>query len=440
VGRLGTCVLVKVRHARLGRRFLLKYLSPQASSKAFAAEQFLNAARAAMRLCSEHTARTLDVGYLDSGLPFLVTEAFQGTELREVLRVRGALGHMEAVDVVLQAAESVAEAHRHGFSHGSLSPSTLFVTPGPDGLPLIKVLEFGSAATLREDPLATRLRRWTQGTAIFGESTRLWDTLSYSAPEQLRGLELPTPAVDVWALGAILYEMLTGVPPFRAPNTPALMAAIVSDRPLPPSEISSGLPRKLEAVVLRCLSRTPEARFGSVAEFAAALRRFASPEMRLTVDRIARIQAYDPAQAFWSSSSSLARVPSSLAASSSEVLLLGQRTSPHRPAFWRSVPLALVGIALGALAGTLAARTVPARVLAPHVPAASRPAAVANSAASTAAPAVAPPAPVAGEAPPRAAASLEPLAPTAGPPARPRTKSAPQTATAEHNKSFDDLW
>ena len=384
VGRVGTCVVVKVRHTRLGRRCLLKYLSPQASSKAFAVDEFLTAARSAMRLSSEHTARTLDAGCLDSGLPFLVTEAFQGADLRDVMRVRGALGHGEAVDCILQVAEALAEAHRQGLSHGSLSPSTLFVTPGTDGIPLIKVFDFGCADTLRGDLLATRLRRWTQGTAIFGESTKLWDTLAYSAPEQLRGQTEPTPAVDIWALGTLLYEMLTGTPPFRAPNTPALMAAIVSDEPAPPRSIATGLPRKLEAVILRCLSRAPEARFESVSDFAAALRPFASAEMRLLADRIARIEAYDPRQGSWLTSGLLSRLPGPASeAPAPEASRSGVVTNSAVP--WRSIVLATIGAVLGAGAGSVVARHVsalaaaPATTVAAPAPAVSAPAALSRS-------------------------------------------------------------
>jgi serine/threonine-protein kinase len=368
---MGSCVLVKVRHARLEQRFVLKYLAPQASRNPNAVQAFLSGARAAMCLQSEHAARIVDAGRLAFGAPYVVTETFQGSELRELLRVRGALSPTEAIDFVLQASEAVAEAHRNGLIHGSLSPSTLFVTRRPDGLPNIKVLDFGGGNALRANPLAAKLRDWNQGTAVFWESSRLWDTLAYSAPEQLRGTNEPTPLCDVWALGATLHELLCGSPPFQAESSSALLAAIVADAPIPITSLCNDLPRALESVLLRCLSKEPHARFPTVADLALALRPFAAADAQLAADRIARIQSLDTRQSpLLSPSRAIVRVGSSPAARAEHAVaepfpLPPRILAPQSPA--RRMALQLMGSAvlavLGVLGGTVAGAVVAGRAV-----------------------------------------------------------------------------
>jgi serine/threonine-protein kinase len=358
---MGTCVLVKLRHARIRRRFVLKYLSPRASKEPYAVEAFLQASHAAMRLRSEHAARIVDVGRLASGLPYLIVEAFQGSELRDVIRIRGAFRQAEAVELALQAAQAVAEAHRQGIVHGSLCPSTLLVTPGADGLPAVKVLDFGTTGSLRPDPFAIQLRNWTHGTHASWESLRIWDALAFTAPEQLRDSAEPTPAVDVWALGAVLYELLTGCPPFRAPTATALMAAIVADSPPPLCAVRGELGHELNAVVLRCLSKAPEARFATVSHLAAALRPFASPSARLLVDRIARIQKYDPDQARWSNSSHTPEAPRRRQTAMNPAFSTRRSGTSRRSVAFKwvgSVLLTMLAALGGVLAGTLVARSL----------------------------------------------------------------------------------
>ncbi|HWA78149.1 MAG TPA: protein kinase [Polyangiaceae bacterium] len=455
VGNMGPCVLVKVRHARLGQRFHLKYLRAEGCKTPEAVGRFLNGARAAMNLRSEHAARTVDAGRLPSGAPYIVFEAFQGSELRELLRVRGALTPTEAVDFVLQAAEAVAEAHRQGLTHGGLSPSTLFVTRRSDGLPIIKVLEFGDAETLRANPLGVKIRSWNHGTAAFWESTRLWDTLAYSAPEQLR-MAQATPLSDVWALGATLHELLSGSPPFHAESASSLLAAIVADTPAPLTALCNGLPRGLEAIVLRCLSKEAHARFPSVADLAAALREFASPEAQLGVDRIARIQSFDPQHAPLSAGPSRAIVrvgPSPVPSSPSSAATLptpGPPSTAAPPAqtfATRSLGLALLGsallAALGVLGGTLAGAAVARSALGPqtHAPAPLvQSPATAKPKAADVAPAPVAAAPVQPSPLPATSTAIAPPTPTAPrrPSSRPTprpTAAAPRTTTEPHSKA-----
>jgi serine/threonine-protein kinase len=437
VGAMGACVHVKVRHARLGQRFQLKHLSSEAARKPDASQRFLDGARGAMRLGGDHIARTVDAGHLPSGLPYVVSEAFQGSELREVLRVRGALTPTEAVDFMLQAGEAVAEAHRHGLSHGSLSPSTLFVTRRSDGMPIVKVLDFGISETLRGDPLGVKQRSWEQGTAVFWESSRLWDTLAYSAPEQVRGGDA-TPLSDVWALGATLYELLIGAAPFQAQSATSLLAAIVAD---PPNELGargSTLSRGLEGVVLRCLSKEPGSRYPSVADLAAELAPFASPDAQLTVDRIARIQSYDAH-----------RVP--LSNSNRAIVRVGP--SPARPAPAPTPPplppataerparvihplVLLLLTALGVLAGTVTGAFVAKNaLLRSDTPRTALNATVAAAKPTTV---VAPP--------PSAAALVAPTKPLVRPKAagpKPAPSASPEPAPAPSPKPddlFDKMW
>ncbi|HEY8945018.1 MAG TPA: serine/threonine-protein kinase, partial [Polyangiaceae bacterium] len=357
VGRMGGCVLVKVRHARREQRFELKYLLEESSAELLPVEQFLHRARKAMLLQSEFTARMVDVGQLPSGAPYVVSELFPGSALREVLRVRGVLAPSDAVDIVLQAAEAVAEAHRHGLIHGSLSPSTLWMTNRADGTALIKVSEFGSSETLRANPFSIQLRDWNCGTAAFSETRRLWDTLAYSAPEQLRGSGEVTPLSDVWALGAILYEALAGSAPFQGSSVPALLAAICADAP--PSMRRRGVPRALERVVSRCLAKRPTERFPSVAELAVALQPFALPEARLRVDRIVRMQRVESAA---SQSSNARHDPSSVA----RVAARWPRV-PVKPRVRALRPIGMALLAALAGAGGIAAGTSLARTLASEV-------------------------------------------------------------------------
>jgi serine/threonine-protein kinase len=182
---------------------------------------------------------------------------------------------------------------------------------------------------------------------------RLWDTLAYSAPEQLRGSGEATPRSDVWALGAILFELLYGSPPFHGSSSVALMAAIVADRPAVPARVPRRVPRDLAAVALRCLSKSPEGRFRSVAELAAALRDFAPTDAGFIADRIQRIGRCDPDRAPWSGPNQ--ELVSTYPESGGRA-----RHTPQRGVARWAAPLALAMIgALGCvLAGTFVARAI----------------------------------------------------------------------------------
>jgi serine/threonine protein kinase len=285
LGRGGVGIVAQVRHADLGQRFRLKYLPVEACEAPDAVSRFLRGARRAMRLQSEHTARTVDAGRLASGAPYVVTESNAGSDMREVLRVRGLLTVNEAVDFVLQASESLAEAHAQGHIHKNLNLSTLFVTWRPDGSHCVKVQDFGVAESLRADPLRT--------SDFNGEPVTMFDTnpleaLSCLSPEQIRSSGEIDSSADIWALGCILHQLLSGFPVFTATSVPGLLASIVADPAPPITAVRSDIPVGLENVILRCLEKNRGARFPSVADLGNALRPFASPDAQAAVDRITR--------------------------------------------------------------------------------------------------------------------------------------------------------
>src|SRR5580692_5366081 len=142
LGMGGMGVVVAAMHTELDRRVALKFLLPSALANAVAVGRFAQEARAVVRLKSEHVARVIDVGRLETGAPYIVMEYLEGTDLGVTIEQRGKLPVPEAVDYVLQACEAVAEAHALGIIHRDLKPRNLFVTLGVDGQPFVKVLDF----------------------------------------------------------------------------------------------------------------------------------------------------------------------------------------------------------------------------------------------------------------------------------------------------------
>ena len=148
LGRGGMGVVVAALHEQLAQRVAIKMLLPEAEASPNALARFTREARAAATIRGEHVARVLDVGELPGGAPYIVMEYLEGRDLAQTLTDRGTLPPEEAVSYVLQACEAIAEAHAAGIVHRDLKPSNIFVTTGPDGSPLVKVLDFGISKAL----------------------------------------------------------------------------------------------------------------------------------------------------------------------------------------------------------------------------------------------------------------------------------------------------
>jgi tetratricopeptide (TPR) repeat protein len=214
-----------------------------------------------------HIARLLDGGATDDGRPYFVMEYIEGEPLDGYCD-RHQLGTRERLRLFQLVCEAVQHAHQRQVLHRDLKPGNVLVTA--DGTP--KVMDFGLAKRLDGPPVSSPGAEQTPSGAILG-------TPSYMAPEQAGGVTRQVgPAVDVYALGAILYELLTGRPPFLAGTPLDTLLQVLSEEPVPPSRLQPKLPRDLETICLKCLHKEPGRRYASVADLAEDVRRFLGGE------------------------------------------------------------------------------------------------------------------------------------------------------------------
>ncbi|WP_437738360.1 serine/threonine-protein kinase [Sorangium sp. So ce1335] len=260
LGRGGMGMVVAARHRELGELFAIKLLLPRALADAQATELFLREARAAVQLKGEHIVRVHDVGRLESGAPYMVMEHLVGSDLQQIVLDRGPLPVREAVDYVLQVCDALAEAHAQGLVHRDLKPANLFLTRRPNGAPFVKVLDFGISKRIKPD--ATDL---TNTLVLLGSPF-------YMAPEQMRRARHVDTRSDVWSMGVVLHQLVTGMMPFSAETLTEVVALVLQEEPILPSRQRPGLPEELDTVVALCLQKRPEHRFQAVEDLAAALR------------------------------------------------------------------------------------------------------------------------------------------------------------------------
>ncbi len=283
LGRGGMGVVMAAKHVELGTEVALKIQERRHHEHATEDEaRFLREARAAARIESEHAVRVLDVGRLESGAPFIVMERLRGRDLAARLRTDGPLDEEDAVRVVLEACEALAEAHALGIVHRDLKPSNLFEIRRRDGTPFVKVLDFGISKLLRPlDDASLGALAITSESAVMGSA-------AYMSPEQLRATRDVDAQSDIWSLGVVLHELIAGRPPFVA-DSPAGVGALIATAPPPPLDAAPGL----AAVVSRCLEKVPSARFADVGALAEALAPFGPRESAARAERIRRVLAGD---------------------------------------------------------------------------------------------------------------------------------------------------
>jgi serine/threonine-protein kinase len=274
IGEGGMGVVVAATHLQLDQRVAIKALLPAALEHAQSVERFAREARVTAKITSEHVARVFDVGALADGSPYMVMEYLEGKDLKDLVRENGPLPIDEACEIALQACEALAAAHAAGIIHRDLKPANLFVTRRADGSPNVKLLDFGiSKFTVHPDD--PRLDpSMTSTTMVMGSP-------GYMSPEQMKSTRDVDERADIWALGTVLYEVLTGRPAFVAETMAALIAVILSEYPTLPSALRDDVPIALERALLRCLEKKPEDRFANVGELAQVLAEYA-PERAVT--------------------------------------------------------------------------------------------------------------------------------------------------------------
>ncbi|MGD0528680.1 MAG: serine/threonine-protein kinase, partial [Polyangiaceae bacterium] len=269
IGEGGMGVVVAATHVELDQQVAIKFLLPEAMRHPEVVERFLREAKVAARVKSEHVARVSDVGRAtgegadDDGVPFIVMEHLEGSDLAATIAASGRLPLDEACEIGLQACEGLAEVHAAGIVHRDLKPSNLFVTRRSDGSPCVKLLDFGISKLSAAGGESTGDPALTATATIMGSP-------SYMSPEQLRSTKEVDARTDVWALGAVLYEATTGKPAFRGETVPQVCFLIGSEEPAPPSTLRPDIPAELERVLLACLDKKVETR-ATLVDLARAL-------------------------------------------------------------------------------------------------------------------------------------------------------------------------
>ena len=262
IGQGGMGCVVAADHLQLRTQVALKVLHPHRVFVEEARARLGREAVAAARVASPYAARVFDVGTTEEGLPFLVMELLEGHDLGEELKIRGKIEWREAVRWTLQACHALAEAHRRGIVHRDLKPQNVFVVAG-SGKRSVKLVDFGISKFLGGDG--------GDESSYTGEA---WvGTPRYMAPEQLKLGHRVDERTDVWAIGLILHELVSGRHPFERPSLKAHCAAVLGEEPasLDPTLVPVGL----DAVIGRCVTKAPEGRFPSAREVAVALAPFA---------------------------------------------------------------------------------------------------------------------------------------------------------------------
>ena len=253
IGEGGMGVVYKAEDLKLRRTVALKFLPPELIRDEAATKRFMHEAQAASALQHHNICTIHEIDEAPDGRLFIAMDCYEGETLKQKTANRP-LAIDEAIDIVVQVAEGLGEAHGAGMMHRDIKPANVMLTDKG----IVKILDFGLAK------LGGQTKVTKTGTTL--------GTIAYMSPEQARGDKVDH-RTDVWSLGAVLYEMITGRPPFRGDYEPAVLYSILNENPEAMTALRSGVPLELERVTNRCLAKDPAERYQTAGDFSADLRR-----------------------------------------------------------------------------------------------------------------------------------------------------------------------
>jgi serine/threonine protein kinase len=276
-------IVVAARHEELGQKVAIKLLHPDVSVSDDGRERFLREARAAAKLESDHVARVFDVGTFGEKNAYMVMEHLEGSDLEKYLDANGPLPIDEAVDYVLEALEALAHAHAHGMVHRDIKPSNLFLVERIDGTRRVKILDFGISKT--ESGLGVS----SPGSSTLTSPHAVLGSPAYMAPEQIRSSKHVDQRADIWSVGVMLYELVTGKSPFLGGSIGDTLARVLVGQAEPLAVLRPDAPKELADVLSRCLEIDEKKRYQTVAELANALAPLGSARTQNLPLRISRV-------------------------------------------------------------------------------------------------------------------------------------------------------